>query len=332
MASFTVRPIEVHEHDTWDEFVALSPQGTLFHTSTWKKVIDRAYAPAHYLLLGCFDDHNLVGGCVVLDRTRLRQRTAVTPLMTPYTGFLHEQAIGEKLSDQVTQQHEVLTELIRWLAQNFVYQSFINPPHFEDTRPLQVAGYHLVPRFTYHLNVKLPAEELWERLDGSVRRQIRKAERDNFEISDLFDPDAAYQIYRETFERRNERCPIKRELFDAIAESDPLRDNRQFFSAHRDGRLVSFIVLLLHQRSLYYAIAATAEDLLPSGISSLLIWNVIKAFACQEWNVLDFVGANMPSIARFKERFNPKLVLHFQSELTSHYMRIGRKIAKILRH
>jgi hypothetical protein len=331
VSRFIIRPLEPHEFDTWDEFVAESPQGNLFHTSTWKRIIDRAYAPAHVLLLGCFDGHNLAGGCVVLDRTRLGHRTAVTPLLTPYVGFLLELPIGEKVSDQVSRQNEVVGSLAKWLGQTFVLQNLINAPRFDDTRPLQQAGYTLTPRFTYYLNVKLPPEELWQRFDGSVRRQIRKAERDNLEITTQFDLHAAYEMVHQTYVRRGEVCPVTRELFEAVAEGEALRDNRQVICAWRDGKLASFIVLLTYRRTLYYAAAATDADMLSSGVSSLLIWEVVKAFANQEWNDFDFVGANIPSIARFKEGFNPKLMLHFQAEMSSRYARIGKNLAKLIR-
>jgi hypothetical protein len=332
MSDLSVRHIEANEYDTWDEFVAASPQGTLYHSSMWKRLIDNACAPASILLIGCFDRFNLVGGCVVMDRERFGRKTGVTPLLTPYVGFLLENPLGEKLSDQVSRDSAVLESLAGWLSRSFDYLNLVNAPHLEDLRPLQQVGFQLTPRFTYCLNLKLPAEELWERFDGSVRRQIKKAERETFTVSDLLDPETACNLFVETFRRRGEECPVEPRMFHAVLGSDFLRENRQVFSAHSGDRLISFIVLLKFQRSVYYGLAATDPEYLPTGVSPFLIWEVIKNYSNLEWNTLDFVGANIPSIARFKENFNPKLQMYFQAEyFSSAYLKLGKTLVEMLR-
>lgn len=330
--AFCIRPIESHELDTWNAFVSESPSGTLFHTSFWKSIIEAAYSPASLAIVGCFEDLKLAGGCVFLDRTVLKHRTAVTPLLTPYSGFVLPNAGGEKLSDQVSRNSAILAALSKWLSSNFDYQSFTNAPALEDSRPLQAEGYTLAPRFTYHVNLRLPTDELWGRLDGSVRRQIRKAERQDFDVSDFIEPQEAYRLFAETFSRRGERCPVTPQLFNELLTNERLRDYRRVFCAHSGGQLVSFIVLLEYQGTFYYALASTVSDWLSSGISSYMVWEVIRMHACQEWHVLDFVGANIPSIARFKEGFNPKLVHCFQCEkFRTPYAKWGRNLVKLFR-
>lgn len=332
MPELTVRLVEPHEYDTWDEFVASSPQGTLYHTSAWKRVMDAAYTPAaRLLLIGCFDRHSLAGGCAALERERFGRLTAVTPLVTPYAGFVLEAPLGEKLSDQVSRESEVLGALADWMARRYPYQSLVNPPHLDDMRPLVRAGYRLVPRFTYHLNIKLPPEEIFARFDGSVRRQIRKAERENFEISDNLEADRAFALFEATFKRQGEDCPVPRNAFMDIITGEHLRDHREIICARAGERLASFLVLLKFQRTLYYAVASTDSEFLPTGVNSLLIWEAVKVFGCREWNILDFVGANIPSIARFKEGFNPKLQMHFQAEyFADPLVRLGKTVYDFL--
>ena len=332
MSKLTVRPIEAHEFDTWDEFVASSPHGTLFHTSVWKRVVDSAVAPARLVLAGCFDGFMLVGGCVALDRERYGQHTAVTPLVTPYSGFLLENPLGEKLSDQTSRQFEVMMALTLWMQKEYPYQNLVNPPHLEDMRPLIQAGYRLTPRFTYLINLKLPAEEIWQRFDGSVRRQIKKAEREGFELSDEMDPGEGYALLESTFARRGEECPVPREMFEAVLCAEPLREYRQVMAAHRGNRLASYVVALKFQRTLYYELAATHPDFLATGVSSLLIWELVKSHACEAWNFFDFVGANIPSVARFKEGFNPRLQMHFQAEyLGDPLIKLGKTVLDFLK-
>lgn len=331
MSALVVRPVEPHEMDTWDEFVANSPQGTLYHTGAWKHVVDRALGSGRLVMLGCFDELALCGGVVLLDRERFGQRTAVTPLLTPYVGFLLDSPPGEKLSDQISRDSAVLDALARALMERYGYVNLINPPALEDTRPLSNAGFVLTPRFTYLVNLRLPAEELWMRLDGSVRRQVRKAQRGDFDISDNLDPAEGYALLESTFTRRGEACPVPRALFEEIVESERLRDARRVFCAHRNGRLASYILGLRDTRCVYYAVAATDPDVLTEGVSSLLVWELMESGAAEGVSLLDFVGANIPSIARFKEGFNPRLQIYFQAEhYSSSFLKLGKSLADMI--
>lgn len=332
MSPLEVRQIEPNEYDTWDRFVEASPHGTIYHTSSWKRLMDRCNSPAQLLLIGCFEGHSLCAGCVLLDRERYGKRTAVTPLMTPYCGFLLEAAAGEKISGQTSRDSELVSAMCGWMSRRYPYQNLVMAPHLEDIRPLQQQGYRLTPRFTFLLNLKLPQDELWQRFDGSVRRQIKKAEKSDFELSDRLDADEAFNLFRAVFTRRGEKCPVSAAAYSEILLGEELKDAREVFSAHEDGRLAGYVVLLRFQDRLYYSLAATAQDQLPSGVSSLLIWEIVKAHSGGQWSQLDFVGANVPSIARFKEGFNPRLQVHFQAEfLGDTVVRLGKSFLEFLR-
>ena len=332
MAGLEVRLLEPHETDTWDRFVELSPQGTLFHTSAWGRAIAAAYAPAVPAVVACFEEKTLVGGCVCLERERYGMATAVMPLLTPYAGFVLEEPAGEKFSDTTSRSHAILAAMGEYLRQRYAYLNLVLAPHLEDVRPLQQQGFVLRPRFTYYVNLRLPPEEHWGRFDGSARRQIRKAEKEPFEICGRLPLAEGYQLVEQTFSRHGQECPVPYRLFEAVVEHPALADHREILAAWHGENLVAFVVLLMFNRTLYYALAANHPAYLPSGVSSLLVWQIVKRYAGHDWNAFDFVGANTPSIARFKENFNPRLQLYFQIE---HYgspaLRIGRELRTLLR-
>lgn len=331
MTRLTVRPVEPHECDTWDVFVSRSPQGTLFHTSAWCRALAQSVAPDQPVMMACFDDKTIVGGCVFVERERFGMQTAVTPLLTPYSGFLLDGPSGEKLSDQVARDNAVLESLIQTLEARYAYLSFVLSPHLEDIRPLQQAGFQISPRFTYRLNLRLDPEEHWRRFDGSARRQIKKAERVEFEICERLPVEPAYQLFVETFRRHGEECPVAPEFFQAIATHEALTDHRHVMAAWSGDRLVAYVILLSFNKQLFYAVAATHLDYLSTGVSSLLVWEIVKQFSGRDWNFFDFVGANIPSIARFKENFNPRLQLYFHVErYRTPYVKLGRELLKRL--
>ena len=327
MSEMLVRPIEPNEWDSWDEFVGASPQGTVFHSTAWKQTVEKG-GEGELAIWGCFEDRILCGGVVFLEREKHGQRTAVTPLLTPYCGLLLDEPAGEKFSDQVTRDMRVTTALAEALTEHFSYVNLMNAPAMHDVRPLSDAKFELIPRFTYLLNLSLPVDELWQRLDGSVRRQVRKAERLDFEITDNLNPAEGFTLFDSTFSRRGEANPISRAYFEEIVESERLRDSRRIFCAIRHGRLESFIVSLSDSETTYYALAATDEGALSDGVSSYLVWEMIKTQAMDGMKTLDFVGANIPSIARFKEGFNPRLQIYFHAQyFSSALLKLGKQFA-----
>ncbi|MCX7626283.1 MAG: GNAT family N-acetyltransferase [Candidatus Sumerlaeaceae bacterium] len=332
MPAFDVRVIEPHEYDSWDHFVTASRQGSIFHTSHWCETISAAYAPARPLIVGCFENKALVGGCVALERERFGMRTAVTPLLSPYCGFVLDTSVGEKISDAISHEHAVLETISRFLIDNYSYINLVLAPHLHDIRPLQQAGYLITPRFTYQLNLRLSPEEHWQRFDGNARRQIKKAQREAFELCERLPPAEAYKLFANTFVRHGESCPVSPELFGAVVEHKALDGYREVIAAWDGDKLVGFVVLLHFSKTVYYALAANDAEYLPRGVSSLLVWEIVKQFSGREWDTFDFVGANTPSIARFKENFNPKLQLYFQVErYSSAILKLGKEVFERLR-
>lgn len=333
MPAFDVRILEPHEYDSWDHFVACSRQGSIFHTSFWCETISGAYAPARPVIIGCFENKTLVGGCVLLERERFGLRTAVTPLLAPYCGFVIDTSVGEKISDAISHEHAVLEALSGFLTESYSYINLVLAPHLHDIRPLQQGGYLITPRFTYLLNLRLCPEEHWQRFDGNARRQIKKAQRESFELCERLPTANAYELFAATFSRHGEPCPVSPELFCAVLEHKALDGYREIIAAWDGDKLAGFVVLLQYNKTVYYALAANDAEYLPRGISSLLVWEIVRQFSSSgDWETFDFVGANTPSIARFKENFNPKLQLYFQVErYGSALLKLGKEVFERLR-
>ncbi len=301
MTEIIVRPLEAHEESSWDAFVRNCGMGSLFHTTIWKSVINAAYDDGVYTIFGAFDNNRLVGGFCALLRNRLGVATAVMPLCTPYAGFIAPTSGEEKKNFAEGHSLTVLSSYLR----NFRYQNLQCAPGLTGLQHLVSSGYHMTPRRTLELDLQQPEEKLWTGFSGQVRRNIKKAEKSGFEISNRWNGEQGYEIFRETFARHGEKCPVPKKLFLEIAGGDALTGNRRRYCAWRDGVMDSFLVALRYNGQVYYELAATNTPALKSGISSLLVWQILKDHLDGNWEVFDFVGANTPSITRFKEGFNP---------------------------
>lgn len=317
MADIEVRPVEPFEYDTWDSFVAGCSGGTIYHTTLWKRLLDSSYGHGEYRIIAAFGPDGILGGFCALVRNRIGVATAVTPLLTPYTGYLlpgpGDRLTGQVSSASVDTAHILLT-LANYTAQ-FRYQSLQCGPRLPLISGLTEAGYQLTPRVTLEINLQLPEEELWTSFKGQVRRNIKKAQRHDFEITDHWDPAQGYELFRQTFARHDEECPVNELFFTEMTTGTLLSDHRRRFCAWADGVLSAYVITLEHNGTVYYQLAAADPKALSAGVSSLLIWNLLRAHKASGATRFDFVGANTPSIARFKEGFAPVAVPFVQTDL-----------------
>jgi len=316
-----VRLIADYELDTWDEFVSTTPGGTLYHTSTWRTVINESYGGGRYELVAAWADGEIVAGFCALIRKRIGVLTAVTPLATPYTGYLFGAAATT----------DAKTALIKYVTK-FRYQHLQCVPVAGDFTQLETAGYKLIPRRTLEINLRLHEDELWNRFDSNVRRNIRKAQKAGLDITDQWDALECYKLMAETFERNGERCPIHEKWFQEISNGHHLEDHRRRYVAWKNGKTVAFLVALRSEGRVYYQLAGTSTDARTTGVSSLLIWELLREHLDGNWDIFDFVGGNTPSITRFKEGFNPTERPHLLIEMNrSTRINLGRSIRDLIK-
>ena len=315
MSDYHAKELGPEDLEKWDRFVKSSPQGTLYHTSMWKRYIDQSNPGARYGIFGVFDGAEILAGCTGLVRKRLGMETLVVPLLTPYTGFLLSPPAGSKVSDTTSRNESLLQELAAYLGR-FRYQNVSCAPPFCDARPLTCAGYTVAPRYTYEIDLQIGVDQLLANMDGHVRRNIKKAQGAGFDLSDQIDVAQAFEIYSHTMTKNGGTCPVSQFMFDEMANGSGLAEKRRIVAASKDGRLQSFIILTHYAGTISYTLAATAADAIQSGISSLLVWTALSESVGQ-FTTFDFVGANIPSIARFKAGFNPALRSFIVAEKTT---------------
>jgi hypothetical protein len=240
---------------------------------------------------------------------------ALNALLSPYLGFLLPPTEATKISDQISREHEVLTRLLSFLQKRYSQIDLINSPGLSDMRPFMENHWKTTPRYTYFLDIS-NLTDLWDRLDGSVRRAVKKAQQGDMNIGVM--PCSAKEIFtllNMSLGKKGNKNPIPRSLVEEIVTSEEIKDQRVMIGARTPkGELVSVIICVWDSRRAYYLIAATDSRYLSSGIHPLLIWEIAGYLTTIPITKLDFIGGNIPSIAHFKETFNPRLITHYRTE------------------
>jgi len=187
-----------------------------------------------------------------------------------------------------------------------------NAPNLTDLRPFILNKWKSTPRYTYYLDIS-SLTSLWSSFDGSVRRTIKKAQKQEFNVGVMKCKTCEiYSLLDKTFTREGGKNPIPENLVKGILESETLDKNRISIGARsREGNLISAIVCLWDKKMAYYLIATTDPEFMSTGVNSLLIWELAGYLQSINTKKLDFIGANIPGIARFKECFNPELITFY---------------------
>ena len=312
MAEWTVKEIE--DTGEWDAFVKESPQGSLFTTSAWKEILERG-SGFKQRLYGAFREGRLEGGVFLTEKRQLGYPAALNSLLSPQLGFLLPTTSTTKISDQLSREHEILGEIIRFLEKKYSQIDLNNAPNLNDVRPFILHGWKPSPRYTYYLDLS-DLGTLWSGFDGSVRRAIRKAERSELETGVMeCDPHEVYSLLKKTLEKHGGKNPIRESLVREILSSEELEGKRTTIGARSpSGTLVSVVTAVWDWNRAYYLIAASHPKYLGTGVNSLLIWELANRLSEASVYELDFIGANIPTVARFKENFNPRLVTYYHVE------------------
>lgn len=310
--TFRIQEIDPAQYDEWDAFVNSSPQGTIYHLSGWKRIVDEA-SLGEMRLLGCFEQQRLVGGCSFTEKVQMGYRAALNALTMQYAGFLLPACESTKVSDIFSREHAIISSFVRFLTEHYHQIHLFNAPRLKDMRPLISSRWKVSPCYTYIIDLG-DEERLWSAMEGSVRRSVRKAEREGFEIRNGVDSRQMAEILERTFARQGLPGLLNESLVQAICSSTELYNRRFALSAWKGKEnMVSAIVSFMDNHTAYYSLAATRSESLNTGVHSLLIWQLLKRLGGKVRR-FDFLGANVPSIARFKEGFNPKLETYFSVE------------------
>ena len=148
----------------WDEFVRLSPQGTLFHTTLWLNALD-----VPFRLFGVFRGKVLCGGFAA---GLLGGRGAGAPhaSITPYLGILYAPSDGKYVT-RISQEKEIAVTLASFLKKKFARISFRFPPEIVDVQPFIWEEFQVGLRYTYRVSLQDLAA-VWGNMDSTRRNRL----------------------------------------------------------------------------------------------------------------------------------------------------------------
>ncbi|MEQ8819154.1 MAG: GNAT family N-acetyltransferase [Sumerlaeia bacterium] len=207
--------------------------------------------------------------------------------------------------------------LFKALQEHYLFLEMAFPPGEAVPETWAADGARLGQKATHLLDLG-NAEELWNGFKGELRTNIRKA----LKLGIMVEPDGEdwpgfFRLYRGLFEERlGARLPFGEQRFAELCRAVVAGGAGRLYEARdRQGRLhVSALILIEPRRGhAAYALSASDPELRKSGANSCLLWRVFQD--CERPGaVFDFVGANLPNMARYKRNFRGREAMTYQLE------------------
>ena len=186
----------------WDELVARSPHGTIFHKTAWLNACAE-FTGKKFKIFGCFRDDILVGGCSLLigKKWGFFSYAESNSGFTPYGGFVLSSFPTTSVHKQETSSREVIKSLIDCIKkEHFISIHVWNSPEFLDIRPFFACGWRSHIHYTYDFDLAVNIES---HIDTRLKKTMRRAEKEQFIFEPSSDTSKFYSLLCETYARKN---------------------------------------------------------------------------------------------------------------------------------
>lgn len=297
----TLKMLDERERTTWDEIVRASPYGTIFHTFEWMDILERQYK-VQKIPLGIFENGDLIGVFPAFLQRKGLIKILVSPLheaATPYGGPVVE---SDKLKDVI---HAFDT-----YSKCADYYDVTFPPKYVLSGNIQ-DNFEFNERHTYILNLDQPVDLIWTNLNKKCRNAIRKAEKSDVTIVEgdsKKDLEYFWKMTDITFQKWGTESPISIDYTNAVFDIlFPMGQFKLIF-AERDGKHIGGAIFLCFADRIYYWQGASYPEYYQYAPNNLIQWHIIRWAVRNGFKTYDMLGANIPSIAKFKSSFGGNLI------------------------
>ncbi|OPY69586.1 MAG: FemAB family protein [Syntrophorhabdaceae bacterium PtaU1.Bin034] len=303
--SVEIAAIKETDYESWDNFIATSANGTLFHKSYWLKASGRPFD-----VWGAYKSGNLVAGYVASRKSLLGRPVVAPPFLTPYSGFVLKKPEGGP-AHQISFQIEVAKSFAEFLPDQYPWGMSPFSPGVECMLPFLWDNFVVRPCYTYLLDISDP-NRVWEGIDGEWRREIKKAKTAGVEVVTDVSFEKVVEVVNQSYERQGLRFRVEeaKPYFLEIAKRNQCKS---FLCIDKTGRELSAAYAVWDDRRLYSLLQGYSDDKSYTGASPLCKWEMIR-FASEELGLreMDVEGTGLPRIEAFHRRFGGKLTPRYE--------------------
>jgi len=316
--------------DVWDEIITSSTYSTPFHTWKWLKLMEE------------YSDINLFGRqykstLYPVEINEGSETVGIIPLYyykTPFKRIVASPPIGvqciylgpilcnwdtllprQRYSKFLDFQKELDMFIKEELKGNTIQIN--TSPGMEDSRPFAWSGYVVEPRYTNKLDLRYGEQVLFNNLERSVKKNIRKCEREGIEVTEgtKVDIEKIFNLLKSA-----ERISIPIDFLMDVYDSFHPENLRIFIVTHEDD-VISGNIIIKYKNRVYSWVGSPKVLLDGLKPNELLRWKTIQWALMQGSELFEIMGASSPALFTFKNKFNSEIELYFRMKWNSPFYR-----------
>lgn len=314
------------ERETWNEYIARSPQGNFFHQFEALQTMAKYTDSELYPLVG-YDEGDPVGVFPVFKQTKMYLNTVFSP--PPYTWVPHLgpallEANSARSDEDERRHHQFFDECLRWIDATIHpwYVHLQADVEYTDTRPLQRNSFDILLSHTYVVDLSLGENELFHQFSSDARHNVREGEDIDYVIKEG-GTDAIggiVQRVRERYEEQGKSFGVEpafiAELYDRLPDGQV-----RPYVFRLEGEFVGGMIVLEYQDTVYRWLGGVKPDV-DAPVNDLLDWRIMRDAIDRGTGRYDLVGADYPRLNEYKAKFNPELFQYYRAERANPVVRL----------
>ncbi|MCK9592384.1 MAG: GNAT family N-acetyltransferase [Methanoregula sp.] len=308
MNKYKVAELTPRDFAQWDALVDQSVHGTVFHKTGWLDASARALG-RKVKIFGCFQDDQILGGCSLFLEQKWGLFTSAYSWCNtaPYGGFILSPSPSTSVHKKESFSRDIIESLLRAIeGEHFLYVSIQNSPEFLDIRSFTWNGWESSVFYAYYIDL---TNYLEANIDASLKRYIRKAEKSRIFIEPYSDISRYYDLYCETYTRKNKEPPVPQSLFTELYSF--IKDNNcgEMIAAKTpEGEIACAEIIVWDTHQAFCWTAVSDSRFLNTGASTLIMNDYLKRLKDRGIPKINIMMANVPQLSSFASYFNPTLV------------------------
>jgi hypothetical protein len=285
---------EILDTEKWDDFVKVTRNGTVFHTSSWFQA-----SPHNFLRIGIFEKDRLLAGAIL----QINEHGFGTlGTLAPYLGPVFANFINGEMAPET--KRKVTSTLAQGIREKVPKSTFFVSPWLESLQQFICTGFEAKLLYTTVVGTT-DLDETQAQFSPTLKRNIKAALQIGLTVEQTTDPSELLTLVRQSFVRQG--CSIWFSLEEADVCMRHLAKLGQaicFITRNQDGFPVAAAGIVWDWHRSYYVLGGYDHTRSHRGGSSLALWSAIQ-FTHQELGLteIDLEGSHLPAIERFFRQF-----------------------------
>jgi len=292
----------------------------MFHTVNWFRVV-RESGEGNFELLSLYNENNIEALIPIFWRSAGPIKWIDRAPATPYLFPTIVNRDYSRRSGRISDERQIFNNIATYIESRFNQASIFTGTELTDLRAFLWRGWKSQVRYTIICDID-DIEKMWEGLTPKVRSIIRKGEREGLKYIQDGDISITERLINETFRSQGRNPPLSKLFYEAF-KKHIINEGYGFSpiivgedSSPQAGALVATF------GDTSYYISAGLASYAHQSAGTLLLWNIMMSISGMV-KYIDLCGANIRSIAHFKESFEGRLApfynITWKKNLLYHY-------------